>query len=45
MVYSAVGVAGSQKSNNIQVIDRVLIGPFDITARQSILVGVGGWKS
>ena len=32
MVYAAVSVSGSQKSENFRVMDRVLIGPFDITA-------------
>ena len=30
--YAAVGVSGSQKGDNFRVMDRVLIGAFDITA-------------
>ena len=29
--YTAVGVSGSQKGDNFRVMDRVLIGAFDIT--------------
>ena len=45
MVYAAVGVSGSQKGNKFRVMDRLFIGPFNITVRQSIFVGVGGRKS
>ena len=31
-VYAAVGVFGTQKGDNFRVMDRVFIGPFDITA-------------
>ena len=30
--YAVVGVSGSQKGDNFGVMDRVLIGLFDITA-------------
>ena len=36
MVYTAVSVSGSRKGDNFQVIDCVLIAPFDITAVTSI---------
>ena len=32
MVYAAVGVSGSQKGDNFPVMDRVFLGPFDVTA-------------
>ena len=32
VVYAAVGVSGSQKGDNFRVMDRVFIGPFDITS-------------
>ena len=31
-VYAAVGVFGTQKGDNFRVLDRVFVGPFDITA-------------
>ena len=43
MVYDAVSVSGSQKSENFRVMDRFLIGPFDITAvSQNLWAKVGG---
>ena len=46
MVYAAVGVSGSHKGNKFRVMDRLLIGPFNITAvSQYQFVGVGGRKS
>ena len=30
--YAVVGVSGGQKGDNFLVMDRVLTGPFDITA-------------
>ena len=30
--YAVVGVSGSQKDDNVRVMDSVLIGAFDITA-------------
>ena len=30
--YAAVGVSGSQKGDNFLVMDRVFVGPFDVTA-------------
>ena len=43
MVYAAVSVSGSQKSEHFRVMDRVLIGPFDITAvSQYLWAKVGG---
>ena len=32
VVYALVGVSGHQKGDNFLVMDRVLIGPFDIAA-------------
>ena len=32
VVYAAVDVSDSQKGDNFRVMDRVLIGPFEITA-------------
>ena len=32
VVNAAVGVSGSKKGDNFRVMDRVFIGPFDITA-------------
>ena len=32
LLYAVVGVSGSQKGDNFLAMDRVLIGPFDITA-------------
>ena len=43
MVYDAVSVPGSQESENFRVMDRFLIGPFDITAvSQYLWAKVGG---
>ena len=43
MVYAAVSVSGSQKSEHFRVMDRFLIGPFDITAvSQYLWAKVGG---
>ena len=32
VVYAAVGVSGGQKGDDFRAMDRVFIGPFDITA-------------
>ena len=32
MFYAVVGVSGRKKGDNFRAMDRVLIGPFDITA-------------
>ena len=32
VVYAAVDVSDSQKEDNFRLMDRVLIGPFEITA-------------
>ena len=37
MVYAAVSVSGSQKGNNFRVMDRLFIGPFNITAVSQVL--------
>ena len=43
MVYAAVSVSGSRKSEHFRVMDRVLISPFDITAVSKYLwAKVGG---
>ena len=40
VVYAAVDVSDSRKGDNFRLMDRVLIGPFEITVRQSIFLGV-----
>ena len=43
VVYAAVGVGGSQKGETFQVMDRGLIGPFDITAVSQYLWAYIRW--